>query len=421
MSTETPDQTAFWNAFSARLFDQNLFAIKLGLDNIRRALTRDGHPELSAPAIVVGGTNGKGTTAALLSNILQAHGLRVGFSSSPHLLELRERFRIDGAPVDRATVMRVGGDVMNRYAQPDGEVVLTFFELTTLMAAHIFNEADVDVAVYEVGLGGRLDAVNAIEPAVTIVTTIDLDHQVYLGDTVAKIAAEKAALFRPGVASIIGPQDHQDALDVLVEAAPHAVVAGRDFPVDNSTLRRRHQGTAVEAARAFLGDKFRAQSAQAGIAQTVWPGRMQRLAVATPGLEGPWLVDAAHNPAGARNLHAALAREEVGAFVVSAAKDKDLSGLFADIPPDVPTYGVKLRTERGASREALQGVIPRLRGTGTASLMLEAARAAAGDKLIVVYGSLYLLGEVFECFGHSADDMRSTLGTQSGRSSDSEG
>ncbi len=395
-----------WRAFSTRLYDQNLFAIKLGLDNMRRAFSLEEHPERCAPAIIIGGTNGKGSTCAMLSSILQAHGLRVGLYTSPHLIEVRERFRVNGAPVSRELVLKTGKPLLKKYGQPDSDPILTFFELTTLMGAKIFAQLQVDVVVWEVGLGGRLDAVNTIEPALTIVTCIDLDHEQYLGSTIQAVAGEKAALFRSGVPSLIGVQDHIEALQVLTNRAPHARVAGVDFEVDDATIQSRHEATARDAARSYLGADFDPTLATRGIDSTFWPGRMHFLTSDVAEIEGPWILDAAHNPAGARQLFARLQSLEVGAFVVGASKDKDTQRLFAPLASvSAPIYGVQMMTKRSASPDMLHEWIRGLQACGSTLEMMKAARRSAGTLPVVVYGSLYLLGECFEALGFESDDL----------------
>jgi len=397
-----------WRAFSTRLFDQNLFAIKLGLDGIRTALRLEDSPECCAPGIVVGGTNGKGTTAAMISNILQEHGLRVGLYTSPHLLEVRERFRINGRPVSREKVLEVGRPILKKYGKPDSNPCLTFFELTTLMAARIFAEEEVDVIVWEVGLGGRLDAVNAIEPAITVITTIDMDHEEFLGNTIRAIASEKGGLIRPDVPVIIGEQDHSVALETLTQIGPHSFVAGRDFPLSNGKqFHLRHANTAMKVAQVFLKDQFSVESAKRALEHTRWPGRMERLV--TGDIVGPWLLDGAHNRAGASQLYDRISDSLPGAFLVSALRDKDRNELFArlNLPPftGIPVFGVELQTKRGASADQLVSAIPRMHLQPNIREALTQARLAAGSNDVVVFGSLYLLGEVLAGLGFESDDL----------------
>ncbi|MFU8807078.1 MAG: bifunctional folylpolyglutamate synthase/dihydrofolate synthase, partial [Bradymonadaceae bacterium] len=328
---------ATYGEFLARLYGQNQFAIKLGLDTIRTALLEEGSPERRAPAILVAGTNGKGSTSAYLGAILQAHGLMVGLYTSPHLVDLRERFRIGGRPVSEALAFEVGGDVLSRYATPTSRRgALTFFELTTLMAAMIFSRASVDVAIYEVGLGGRLDAVNGIEPALSVVTTIDLDHQQYLGDTLEAIASEKCGIFRETAPAIVGFQTHRSALEICRERAPHEVeVAGEDFDEGDlggaiehaPQVMRKNAAAAYAAARRYLGPDFDAIRAKEGLESARWPGRLdvRELNVAGCGRRR-FLLDAAHNPAGVTALMEFIEAREIpiGAVVCGAMKDKAL-------------------------------------------------------------------------------------------------
>ncbi len=407
-NTEKADAAAHgpdsWRAFSERLFDQNKFAIKLGLHSMRVAFKREGDPQSSAPAIIVGGTNGKGGTSAALLAILRAHGLKTGFYSSPHLIEVRERFRIDGAPAPRDVVLRHGKAVLEKWGNPKKSFpCLTFFELTTLMAARIFDEVGVDVTIWEVGLGGRLDAVNSIEPAMTIVTSIGYDHQQYLGDTIEEIAGEKAALFRSGVPSFIGHQEHPTALEVLRESAPHADVV--DAP--DVGVRERNHRLAKRAARSYLesiGVEFDESVADAAIGKLVWWGRQDDRVV-----DGQrYLIDAAHNAQGARSMRQwldALDAPAPGAVLFAVMADKAIDALLEDIP-EVPIVHAKLVTERAARREEIEAVLGR---SVAASLptneAVARARDLAGGRPILAYGSLYLLGELYEALGFTSDDL----------------
>ncbi len=384
-----------WDAFSRRLFDQNAFAIKLGLDGIRRAFALLGHPERACPAIVVGGTNGKGSVASALSAVLTEHGLRVGLYTSPHLIELRERFRIAGRPVDRDTTLKFGAAVMERFSDPAAEPCLTFFELTTVLGALIFADAAVDVVVWEVGLGGRLDAVNAIEPRLTVVTNIDLDHQQYLGDSIASIAAEKAGLRRPGVRLVLAPQTYATEVDPVF-----------DFPettrVDTAgTSDAENRATAIEAARAYLGTDFDPDHARAGLERWRWPGRLDVRHVG----DTRFLLDAAHNVGGTRRLYDVLRADPPDACVIGAMADKDLRGMFAPLAElGVPVYLVDIDSSRAATQEQLRLVVPAelVRDYGPAARMFSAA-AQAGH--VAVFGSVYLLGEWFEWAGYTADEL----------------
>ena len=412
----TEPSSGAWEAFSGRLFDQNQFAVKLGLDNIRQALAAEGHPERSAPAIVVGGTNGKGTTAAFLAAILQAHGLRVGLYTSPHLVEVRERFRVDGIPASRAEVLRLGADVLARYGDPSANPCLTFFELTTLIAALLFREAEVDVAVYEVGLGGRLDAVNAIEPSLTVITNIDLDHQKYLGDDVVSIAREKAALRRPNVPLVVAPQTWPAARrelefpDTLEAPTRWEAIATRDRNFDENV------SVARLAAEQFLRDRYDEELAKFGVGHGCWPGRLDWRSARG----ATFLLDAAHNPGGAARLRDVLMAQPPKLAIVGAMADKDFGAMFEVLRElGTPTYLAEIDSARAASAAELREVLASvpILGAGPSREMFDAAardvHAARASRprpredapYCVVFGSIYLLGEWFRWAGIDASEF----------------
>ncbi len=393
-----------WAAFSGRLFDQNKFAIKLGLDNIRRAFALHGHPERHAPAIVVGGTNGKGSTAAYLSAILTAHGLKTGLFTSPHLLELRERFRVDGAPASRESVLAHGEAVLAAHGDPASDPCLTFFELTTLTAALLFRDANVDVVVWEVGLGGRLDAVNAIEPALTIVTNIGMDHEKWLGDSIEAIAREKAGLWRDGVRMVVGPQTHPEAEQMLA-ALPGARLVEVSNPNERSRSASENQATALYASREYLGPRWIPPVAFDALDSVVWPGRMdERTARGRR-----FLLDAAHNPAGARRLEARIRADGPPTrCVIGAMADKDLRGMFGFLGEmGIPIDIVEVESERAASFEDIrEAVTPaEVRSHGRSAQIFDACPT---EGWTLVFGSIYLLGEWFRWAGTGVDELVTT-------------
>ncbi|MBA2662965.1 MAG: bifunctional folylpolyglutamate synthase/dihydrofolate synthase [Bradymonadaceae bacterium] len=417
--------TAGWRDFTARLFAQNQFAIKLGLESIAQALAREGSPQRAHKAILIAGTNGKGSTAAFLAAILQAHGLRVGLYTSPHLIDLRERFRVDGRLLPQEIVERVGRDVLDRFADPlTSSPLLTFFELTTLMAARLFAEQEVDVAVYEVGLGGRLDAVNAIEPCLSVITSIDFDHQRYLGDTIGAIATEKCGIFRADVPAVVGHQEHDEALrTILALAPPNTRLFGRDFPETESIIEQgsrskvmeRNALIATEAARCHLGEAFDQGIAQVGLARARWPGRMDERPgsrISARGRPVTYLLDAAHNPAGVSALfeHLDMAGIAAGAIVVGAMADKALEAMFSRLGErGVAIFGVTIENARAATAEQLGAAIGSQlwRGAGSCAWALEAAthESAASGRPVLVFGSIYLLGECLTWLGVEPDDL----------------
>lgn len=438
-----------WEAFLERLYRQREFAIKLGLDPIRDALKREAHPHKTHRRILIAGSNGKGETGAFLAAILKAHGLKVGFFSSPHLIDLRERFRVDGQLLSPAEIYQIGDEVLRLYGQPDqARPALTFFELVTLIAARVFAENKVDVALYEVGLGGRLDATNALEPDLSIITGVSLDHTEYLGDTLAAVAAEKAGIFRPDRPAIIGRQGYPEALETLKTLAPAgAKFFAEDFDIspegcikiaraqglaqlkwlpDQPATRRWNAACAAAAAAEFLGALFSPELALLGLSNARWPGRLdqRRLRAAGEAADYTYLFDAAHNPDAAQYLYKELSRRQayIGAVVCASMRDKDLSGVYTAMLKDVPIFAATLDNERAARPEQIAAALGQksLAASGPTDQMLERARRAidrerAGrsadlpEPIILVFGSIYLLGECFQTLGVAPETLRTDI------------
>ncbi|MFO0717429.1 MAG: Mur ligase family protein [Nitrospira sp.] len=199
------------------LYGLQQHGIKLGLETIRALLARVGDPHRGYPVVHIGGTNGKGSTAAMTASMLQAAGHRVGLYTSPHLVDFRERIRVDGVMIPEARVSALV-EVLREAAAPD--LAPTFFEFTTALACRYFAECRVDVAVLEVGLGGRFDATNVVTPLASAITSIGLDHEAYLGSTIEAIAFEKAGIVKPGAPVVLGRMD-APARQVIEERASH--------------------------------------------------------------------------------------------------------------------------------------------------------------------------------------------------------
>lgn len=444
------DKTS-WDSFVARLYRQREFVIKLGLAPILEALELEGQPQRSHARILVAGSNGKGETSAFISAILKAHGLNVGFFSSPHIIDFRERFRVNGGLVSREELMAVGNRVLERYGDRDTPgPQLTFFESAALMGALVFRERGVDVGVYEVGLGGRLDATNALEPDLSVVTSIALDHTDFLGGTLDAVAGEKAGIFRPDKPAIIGRQAHRAAYEALVRLAPErARFFGPDFRVDTggrielgptddarvTVLQWRadaaatglwNAACATAAAAQYLGDDFAPDLALEGLNNCRWPGRRdrRRLKAAGESKAYDYLFDAAHNPDAAAMLFEHIVRVDIkiAAVVCTSMRNKDMAGTFAHIPADVPIFGALLDFERAASAEQLGAALRGkcVREFGPAPAMLAAARAevercnarlneTGEGGVILVFGSIYLLGECFSALGVEPESLRSDI------------
>jgi dihydrofolate synthase / folylpolyglutamate synthase len=423
---------------------------KFDLAHMRVLLEGMNHPERAFPSVLIAGTNGKGSTAATLASILRASGLTTALYTSPHLLRINERIRINGEEISdddfaalHKEVDRAAESLIEKKALPWHP---SFFEMMTAIAFAYFARERVHIAVLEVGMGGRLDATNVAEPLVSVITDISLDHQKYLGNTVAEIAREKAGIIRPGGVVVTLPQQPQ-ANDVIgntildlaahgVSAvqyvppvspgssesrvpSPEAQVANRGpryrYPLQvmggqilvESPLVGRHQLRNVAlaiAAAEELGKKGLAgitpQSIEQGIRETRWPGRFQ---VLPPSGEWPEIVlDAAHNPAGAWALRSALS-ERYGdrplIFVFGAMRDKAISEI-AEILFPLAERVIATRPEnpRSAAPEEIQQAARRtgaeIEPVAEVGLALERARQAAGPQtVIVVTGSIYFVGE----------------------------
>ena len=405
-----------WEAFCERLFTQNRFTIKLGLDAMRRALALSGHPERHAPAILVAGTNGKGTTCACLAAILEAHGYTTGLFTSPHIIGLEERFRVGGVPVDRDEVIQHGLAVLDVFGVDDSSPRLTFFELTTLMAVRIFaSHPEIDVCIYEVGLGGRLDATNAIEPSLSVVTTIGLDHMAYLGDTIEAIAREKLAISRPGVPLVVGAQEHERRVGALLDGyddvvRPSAVdeigFTVEDWGILRAPYQRAHFSTAVSAASLWMGRGLDPELVAQAISRVRWPGRLQKLVARVGGQDVEFLLDAAHNPDGSTMLFDLLDHIgfQPGLVLCGAMKDKVLRELFAPLDEQrCPVFGVLIENERAADEVLLREHLPEDARVGTISEAFAFLKDVAAEPSqlqkpsvlrVLVFGSIYLLGEL---------------------------
>jgi dihydrofolate synthase/folylpolyglutamate synthase len=404
------------------LFALEQFGIKFGLENITTIVARLGHPERAFYSVHIAGTNGKGSVTAMVDAALRAAGHRSARYTSPHLVDLAERFVIDGRPVRgealAAAVDDVRGAVDGLIADGGLTAPPTFFEVTTAVAFEIFRRAGVEVAVLEVGLGGRLDATNVVAPpslVATAITSIAFDHQRYLGTTLREIAIEKAGIIKPGVPVVVGPLDPDAA------AAIDDVAASRGAPVirtsasdcDSMTvgLAGAHQRSNAAVALGLLqqldarGIAVPALAIEAGLARPHWPGRLELRRLAD-GRE--LLLDAAHNPAGAASLASYLRVEggEPRPLVFAAMQDKDVAGMFAAL---LPAVGRLIVTRASNARSAEPALLAQQARASPHALPiviapdLDEALAAAwrASPRIVVAGSIFLLGDVMKRVGGS--------------------
>jgi dihydrofolate synthase/folylpolyglutamate synthase len=387
------------------------WGIKRGLENPRRLLEALDRPQDAWPAVLVAGTNGKGSTGAFLAHALHACGLRTGWTTSPHLVSPAERIWVNGAVLTEAHLDRLLGKVFRAEARLG--IQATYFELMIAAAALAFREARVQLAVVEVGMGGRWDATNACDPILTVLTNVQMDHMNFLGDTREAIAREKLCTARAGRPLVLGPGLDPGWVWPLLETRPvlcpapslraetvsfdHSVVQGH--PIRLAGLHQLDNlATAWEALRELsrLGFPVTPGAAWAGLERTVWPGRLWSV----PELQGV-VMDGAHNLDGARALATHARATGVRPHLVfSAMGDKDLTGMRAQLMTMEPRSVTLVRGDnpRYATAEALR----ELWGAGLPVLDIDSAanrlrEPQEGYRLVC--GSLYFLGDLLRSLG----------------------
>ena len=379
-----------------RLAALRRYGMRPGLESIRALLAAVGNPERALAVVHVGGTNGKGSTAAMIEAGLRAASKRTGLYTSPHLLRFTERIVIDGREIDRARVAELAARVLAVAGEH------TFFDVATAMALLAFAEARVDVAVLEVGLGGRLDSTNVIErPLAAVVSSVGRDHTDVLGETLPLIAREKAGIWKRGVPALFACED-EAAARVLDEEAERAGATpierfGRDF--DDAALPALALGGAHQRRNAALARRalelvgVDGRAIAAGLANVRWPGRLERLSANV-------LVDAAHNEEGARALAAAWPAGD-WTLVVGVVADKDARAIVA---PLVARASRVIVTAPPSLRALPPAELAKLVPGATVAPDLAAALALADGEKVVVAGSIFLVGEARRLvLGEAAD------------------
>ena len=409
-----------------------VLAAKFGLKNIRTLLERLGHPQRSYRTATVAGTNGKGSVAAMIEAIARAAGHRTALFTSPHLLRIEERIKVAGREISAdsfaalATRVREAGEAL----VAEGKLLSppTFFEQVTAIALTYFRDCHVDLAILEVGLGGRLDATNAVDAILSVITAIDFDHQDLLGNTITEIAGEKAAVIKPGARAVIGRQQYEAATEVLMNRCldvnvlpvfanePENVTVadlGRitfDYAAAHANysrimlrLRGRHQAqnatAAIEAAELLeeVGFSISREAIIKGLREVKWPGRLELID------DKPFILfDGAHNPAGARTLRAYLDEFWPGkvTLVFGVMGDKDIDSMATELFSAAQTIVLtRLKDPRAADNarmgKAALGTSSNVIFTETVRQAMSWARSVTQpDGVICVAGSLYLVGEV---------------------------
>jgi dihydrofolate synthase/folylpolyglutamate synthase len=381
-------------------------AMKLGLENVSKLFAELGDPQKNYLKVQVAGTNGKGSVCAFLNSICVTAGIRTGMYTSPHLISITERIQIDGVSISEdeferiATHVRTASEIL--VARGELESVPTFFEQVTAIALVAFAEAKVELAILETGLGGRLDATTAANAEIAAITRIDIDHQQYLGDTIEEIAGEKAAIIHKGSKVVIGDQPEAAmkivlqrcrALEVAPRLASHAIlpterirlgIAG-DHQIENSRV-------AVSLVE-LLREKFPITDHQivTGIETARHPGRLERL--------GRFLLDGTHNPGGARALKVYLDQfaERPITLVFGAMNDKATSEILSILVPAVDRLILtRPNNSRAADPADISRQIPKpvIIEPNVSDALKKAVEISGEEDVILVTGSLYLVGEV---------------------------
>ncbi|HKE28986.1 MAG TPA: folylpolyglutamate synthase/dihydrofolate synthase family protein [Bryobacteraceae bacterium] len=400
--------------------------VKLGLERIRNVLDALGRPQDRCRFVHVAGTNGKGSTCAMIESALRAAGQRTGLFTSPHLAEPTERIRLDGRPMAAedftAAFNRVHKVVEELIEAGSIDMHTTYFETVTAMALLVFDDRAVDAVVLEVGLGGRLDATNVVEPALCVITPVDFDHEQYLGRSLEAIAREKAGILKRGVQAVFARQRPEAEAVLDRRAAELGIAVSRTSGCELARVQADARGSSFD----FVGQRIYCplagehqvenaatavlalwrlgvppEAIRDGIAATRWPGRLELVS------EHPEIIlDGAHNPAGARALARYIERFYAGRqvrLIFGAMRDKaveEIAGILFPLARQVIVTAPQ--QARALAPEAMREVAahPNLNVTGNLEEALEMVREAGEDEAIFITGSLFLVAEARALLGH---------------------
>jgi dihydrofolate synthase/folylpolyglutamate synthase len=394
------------------LYELRLFGLKFGLENTLQLAALAGSPQDKLRFIHVAGTNGKGSTCAMLEGIYRAAGLRVGLFTSPHLVSFAERIQVNRKCIAPEDVARLTEEMRGAAVFSGGaEVCPTFFEVVTVMALKYFAEQQCDLVVWETGLGGRLDATNIVTPLASVITNVQLDHQQWLGETLPEIAREKAGIIKEHVPVITGAEDAQ-VLQVIAETAqklhaPLSIVTpfdARAMADYDIALAGEHQRmNAAVAARTvqILGAQIPAPETalRRGLKETEWPGRWQ---IIQRDNGQTVLLDGAHNPAAAQTLAGELAGKN-DALILGMMRDKDCGAICKILAPLAQKiFLAPIGSERSADPQLLADYCRRANPSAQILVcrnLAEAFAKAGTEPFVAVTGSLYFVGEALEWLG----------------------
>jgi len=392
--------------------------IKPGLAAIRRLMGELGFEGKAQRFIHVAGTNGKGSVCAMIDAVCRAEGLHTGLYTSPHLVTYRERIRLDGAMISEEQtacgLTKIARLVAGWEPHP------TFFEITTALALDFFERQQAEIVVLETGMGGRLDATNVLDPIVSVITAIDLDHQAWLGSTLGEIAHEKAGIIKPGVPVVSSPQK-AEAAGVLVKTAaeknaPLEFVTEPlvKFPVGLAGSHQKLNAALAIAALSTGGVTVSESAIRKGLREVDWPGRFQLINNRSSSFKNLIILDGAHNEAAANRL--VLTWREVfgvekATLILGVLKDKDVTAVCRALLPIASACIVTpVRSERSSKAEELQAIIrelaPGLDCQVAGGISQAVGMAALRGEKILVAGSLFLVGEALGVFeGRSGSEM----------------
>jgi dihydrofolate synthase/folylpolyglutamate synthase len=376
------------------LFGTQFRGVKLGLENVRRLLTALGEPQNELRCVHVAGTNGKGSVCAMIDSIARTAGLKTALFTSPHLIRFNERIQINGLPIDDEDVVR-GIDRIRQLI--DEEHHPTFFEITTALAFDYFRRQEVDLVVLETGLGGRLDATNVVHPLVSVLTSIEMDHQKWLGHTLGEIAAEKAGIIKPRVPVVSGPQlDEVRTVLERIAAERSAPISYADPLIEGLLVglagsHQRLNGAIAVSAIREAGLDASPEALKEGLADVYWPGRFQRI-------NERMVLDGAHNPAATKCVVETW-KECIGSpratIIFGGLCDKDLQGMILTLSRLAARFLiVPIRSQRAASPAEIAPFVPKPLSAVQCSSVEQALELAHRfDEQILVTGSLFLVGE----------------------------
>jgi dihydrofolate synthase / folylpolyglutamate synthase len=412
------------------LYNLQMFGANFGLENMRKLAALAGNPQAKLRFIHVAGTNGKGSTCAMLESIYRAAGLRVGLFTSPHLVSFRERIQINRQSISQNELVKLVQEIQPLLKNFPADNHVTLFEVVTVMALKFFAEQKCDLVIWETGLGGRLDATNIVTPLASVITNIAFDHQQWLGDTLEKIAAEKAGIIKPEI-PVVSSVENVEALAAIekIARAKNAPLTkvNSEFRIQNSELsllgEHQKQNAALALATVEVLQKqipVSEKQIRDGLQNVNWPGRLQL--IQKPNGQKT-LLDGAHNVAGAKVLRAALEEYfggEKPVLIFGTLADKDWPEICRTLAP----LAAKIFTVPVASARTTgaQELAEKFRETNPAAEIFicknfaEALLACENEPFVAITGSLYLIGEALVALGvFPADDDERGLNEWSAR------